>query len=200
MIDNEDINGGYDEDEDIVVKVSQRTRGDEHATKVRVNLTMGTSKAEVLKRDLMSKDSILAVKIVAPNSNAGKVSIDDSLYSIDSFEVAEEVEVNKSGRVRIKESLNGLRYFTVKSIPIDSIAKERQDDEEFLRINGDILVKRKGSTEPRPIDHIYFTDRETALDIAALATEVELEKAEEMMEEAKKVSKFLKDQLENKRF
>jgi hypothetical protein len=100
----------------------------------------------------------------------------------------------------LRKSLTNAKYFAVKSYPIDSIAKEKEDGEEFLRINGDIRIKRKGSSEPKELDKIFFTSKETAYSVAALATEVEIEKIEAMEKELSSVRKFLYDQYENGRF
>lgn len=192
------IDDDYDYDELVKIEELKRTKEE---PKVRFKIGyMPEAKREVLKKDLLSKDDILTIKIIAPNSNASKIGIDDSLYSIQSFDVNEEVELVGRGMLRRKNSVTDLKYFAVKSYPIDSIAKEKEDGEEYLRVNGDIKIKRTGSSEPKEIDRIFFTDRDSALAVAALATEVELDKAKAIRKEAEKVEKFLYEQLENERF
>jgi len=171
----------------------------EGRVKLNLKITIPEEKKEMLKKDLLSKEDILSVKIVTPHSNPTSVGIDDSLYSIESFAVSEEVE-RVGSRLLKRPSLTNVRYFAVKSYPIDSIAKEKEDGEDYLRINGDIRIKRKGSSEPKELDRIFFTDRETAYSVASIATEVELEKVTAMEKELNSVKRFLTDQFENGRF
>lgn len=182
---------------------------DNDTSNVRINVKIGdasnkssyasSNKREVLKRDLLGREDILDVKIVAPSSNVSKLGLDSCLHTIESFNVAEEI-VEKKGTLRRMESLTGLKYFAVKSHPVDSLAKENIEGEDYVRVNQDILLKKDMSSEPKQLDKIFFADREDAVLVASVATEVELEKAEAIIREAKKIAEFLEDQRKNERF
>lgn len=197
-----------DDEEEIVHKeyikhgprIRRKSSSSDLKEKLTIKLVIPREKREVLKRDLLSKDDILSVKLVAPNSNAASVGIDDSLFSIEAFDASEEVKETRSDSLRLRKSLTNAKYFAVKSYPIDSIAKEKEDGDEYLRINGDIRIKRSGSSEPKELDRIFFTNYETAVEIAGIATEVEIQKLMAMENELNSVRSLLEDQLENGRF
>ena len=157
------------------------------------------NKREALKKDLLSRDNILDIKFIAPGSSKLRLDLDSCLHTIESFEVAEEI-IEKKGILKKLDSLTGLKYFAIKSHPIDSLAKEKIDGEDFVRVNQDILLRKGSSSEPKYLGQIFFADREDAVFVASVATEVEFEKAKDIIKEAEKIAKFLKDQKENERF
>lgn len=89
-------------------------------------------------------------------------------------------------------------HYTLSGVKIESIAFP-PDDEDIIRINGDIDLPTKSTPRKQGILDTFFLDYETAKNIAVQLNEVELEKLEELDSLLKEAKKNMEDVVNNKR-
>lgn len=130
------------------------------------------------------EDVALSIPVVDPKN----LTIDSKIYG---FEI---VPIND----QIKELKNDdAKCVARKEILVENLSKTLKPG--FITVNGNYDLPMEGGTVVK-LSQCYVANKEDAIEIARIATEVELDRAEEVLASKQKEVDFLREQLENDRF
>lgn len=130
-------------------------------------------------------DAVLEIETLSPK----KITLEQEIYTLKSVPV--------NDRVKGKKKEFAPKVVGIRSIVVDSLTTMAKSD--CITINGTIDVPKKGNRVVK-LEECLFESMEDAKAVARVLTEVELEKAQNLADEATAAVNFIKKQLEDDRF
>lgn len=152
---------------------------------VEVNVTLNV---EAVHSAAMNASDLKNVAFEVPCVNPRELTIDSKVYG---FKVVPIDDQEK------KINADDARCIAVVSTVVDSLDKNQK--EGYITVNGRIDIPMTHGKMVQ-LEEVFLAKEEDAYSIAEVLTEVELNKALEVVETKKKIADFLKEQLENRRW
>lgn len=121
--------------------------------------------------------------------NPKKLTLDMEIYTLKAVPVNDKVKGKKK---EFAPKVVGIKSMTVNSL-------SNTGKEGHITINGLLDVPKSGNRIVK-LDECLFDDIDNAKAVAKVLTEIELEKASDMLSEAQEAVNFIQKQLEDERF
>ena len=152
-------------------------------TKITVDLTLKdrTKRSFLREADLM--EARLEVPMLDPTALNPFDEHNNKIFQVVTRPVVNRVKEVDDGVFVPVTGLTDLRYASVKSEIVETVAKVKLAGEDYARINGSIDIPLKGVMKRASLENTYFTDQETANSVAMAVNEVGYERAFKMNEE-----------------
>jgi len=152
---------------------------------VEVNVSVNV---EAIHSAAMNATDLKNVAFEVPCVNPRELTIDSKVYGFKIVPVDDQVTKMKD---------NDARCIAVVSTVVDALDKNQK--EGYITVNGRIDIPMTHGKMVQ-LEEVFLAKEEDAYSIAEVLTEVELNKALEVVERKQKIAEFLKEQLENKRW
>lgn len=157
------------------------------------------------KRDVLNVSvevNVEAIANAARNaSNLDELALEISTLNPKSITLEQEIYTLKAvpvnDKVKGKKKEFAPKVVGIRSIVVDSLTTMAKSD--CITINGTIDVPKKGNRVVK-LEECLFESEEDAKAVARVLTEIELEKAQTLADEATAAVNFIKKQLEDDRF
>lgn len=144
---------------------------------------------EAIAASRRNADSLEGLALEIPTVNPMKITLKQDIYTLKAVPVNDRVKGKKKD---FSPKVVGIKSITVSSLAIGV-------KENCITINGVIDVPETGNRVVK-LEECLFDSEADARAVAKVITEVELEKAKEMADEANEAVNYLKEQLESDRF
>ena len=143
---------------------------------------------EAVHSAAMNASDLKNVAFEVPCVNPRELTIDSKVYGFKIVPVDDQVK---------QLGDDDARCIAVQSTVVDSLDKNQR--EGYITVNGRIDIPMTHGKMVQ-LEEVFLAKQEDAHAIAEVLTEVELQKAMDIVEKKQKVVDFLKEQLENKRW
>ncbi len=187
-------------------KQDNQNRGDKKENKEFLKADGGNKSGRDIITVSISKETLHALAQAARNSvsldeaaleietvNPAKITLDSSLYMLKSKPANDKIS-----KKEMKKATNyNPKVVGIVSVIVDTLSNKSKPG--CITINGSIDVPKTGRRIVK-LDECIFSDEVDAREVARVLTEIELERATEMMDEATEAVNFIRKQLEDDRF
>jgi hypothetical protein len=151
-----------------------------------------TVNVEAIASAVRNADNLDDLALEIETVNPKKITLEQEIYTLKSQPANDKKE--KKGKKLLFASP---RVVGVRSIIVNSLTTEAK--EGHITINGTLDVPRSGRRVVK-LEECLFVTEEDARAVARVVTEVELERAQSIRDEAQEAVDFIKKQIEDDRF
>jgi len=158
----------------------------ENSKKELLNLTITVEEIAQAARNATSlEDAVFEIETLNPR----KIVLEQEIFTLKTTPV--------NDRVKGKKKEFAPKVVGVVSLVVESLSTVGKSDS--VTINGTLDVPKKGNRVVK-LDECLFSSMDDAKAVARVLTEIELEKAQSIADEAMEAVNFIKKQLEDDRF